>query len=513
MGPKPAWSNEPGFYPAAGNLPRGESKLNPPFSSPGALNQPSAVVSSRPKIPADPVPGASTGTLNVPDPDPQGALILPEHNFDFPKMSLNFAMFLPQMLDELWTDFTAWKEELVTDSSDSELEDEDESDAEIWDGHDGGRRDRQEQGCRENDSSPTQSSGALESGASISPQKRLKDDKKDKRRADNRTKRKRKNKPEFRRSGLACPFWKKDPSRYEHCGTRYFTGTNRVKAHLRKDHIWCCTHCGTKFMDCEDLEKHSDPFTCDERVVDWDDSWLNYDQAWRLRRPVRWRVREPPITIENQWYEIWMIVFPTTQPPPNPYNDHHTTETLLFDMWIQGPGVQRPAEVEQSFGVPSRDPAQAEADLHGLRLAGYQRTYRDVSNLSDVTPLGLPVPGQDIIIIGNSGSGIGQPLPQTGADLSDPPQDDIGQGDSVDLTESESTGWSSRDTERPNPVNTAVAQNRVGGFEVEAAGLQDLHTSQPELQYPDRGQADAFIEDQFWYLPTLEDAQDNEELR
>jgi hypothetical protein len=117
---------------------------------------------------------------------------------------------------------------------------------------------------------------------------------------------------------LACPFYKKNPLLYRSCRGKLLRSISRVKFHLLRCHRIPihCDRCSMIFQTESDRSEHlrqTAPCEVTER-----EHWeaINEDQRRQLSRRV-----SPKSTTHENWYQIYSIIFPGSDPPESPYLD------------------------------------------------------------------------------------------------------------------------------------------------------------------------------------------------
>lgn len=120
---------------------------------------------------------------------------------------------------------------------------------------------------------------------------------------------------------LACPFGKLKPSKYSACSRFQLKRIRDVKQHLKRKHTPddYCNRCLSIFGDEESLMQHvsqPDGFGCqlapEGRTLDG----ITHRQSRGLSRKANADLSE-----EQQWFEIWDIVFPGKPRPESAYLD------------------------------------------------------------------------------------------------------------------------------------------------------------------------------------------------
>jgi len=127
---------------------------------------------------------------------------------------------------------------------------------------------------------------------------------------------------------LVCPFQKRYPLKRFFCGTsgaiRGFDTIAYVKQHIHRCHIRSpiyCPRCKIAFDDSQKMEEHVMQFMatqlCKERGFP-DDTALSW--SYNLEAFLRARVAKI-LSLPEQWFSVWMILFPGIAPPNSCFVD------------------------------------------------------------------------------------------------------------------------------------------------------------------------------------------------
>lgn len=139
---------------------------------------------------------------------------------------------------------------------------------------------------------------------------------------------------------FACPFCKKDPSRYRTCYRYILSRIRDVKQHISRCHRLpvYCPSCMDTFETEALRDEHSRARSCPTRpVVEFDG--VTEEQKKLLARRISSRLSE-----EEQWYAVFDILFVGHPRPPSPYIDQQLSEEMhgFRDFAIsQGPRIIR----------------------------------------------------------------------------------------------------------------------------------------------------------------------------
>lgn len=125
---------------------------------------------------------------------------------------------------------------------------------------------------------------------------------------------------------FACPFHKLDPDMYRDCRRYELRRVKDVKQHLSRKHIRLsyCTRCYEVFSTAESLEDHLRSVQSCELRNGPPPSSISKQQWEKLSQ--QYLSRGKPV--EEQWTDIWDILFPGRQPPRSVYLDNYLEEAL-----------------------------------------------------------------------------------------------------------------------------------------------------------------------------------------
>jgi len=111
---------------------------------------------------------------------------------------------------------------------------------------------------------------------------------------------------------LACPFYKHNPSKHRSCAQAYLAKTSYLKQHLcRKHNLPYCARCFKTFQGNKRLAEHLRQVPSYD-IVDQPSDFpgITNEQSDRIRTRAN-----PRQTEQEQWKEIWNILFPGIPPP------------------------------------------------------------------------------------------------------------------------------------------------------------------------------------------------------
>lgn len=124
---------------------------------------------------------------------------------------------------------------------------------------------------------------------------------------------------------FACPFYKRRPHTYQKCQHNELTAVSRVKQHLSRQHQIPirCLRCNLQFEDEGSLEDHAQQWpSCEPqpRKV-----WEGVTRAQSILLQTRSDRKKTP---EDQWYDVYKILFPDEPLPESPYMDSIQAQML-----------------------------------------------------------------------------------------------------------------------------------------------------------------------------------------
>lgn len=119
-----------------------------------------------------------------------------------------------------------------------------------------------------------------------------------------------------RSRSLACPFVKRDPIKHRNCFSKKLSRIRDVKQHLTRKHTpeLYCNRCKVIFPDDASLQEHVGDVAglfCEPSP--WLDG-ISLAQRQRLSRK-----SDPRLSVQEQWYSMWDIIFPGHNRPSSVY--------------------------------------------------------------------------------------------------------------------------------------------------------------------------------------------------
>lgn len=178
---------------------------------------------------------------------------------------------------------------------------------------------------------------------------------------------------------LACPFYKRDPSRYRNCRRILLTKISYVKQHILRAHRMPphCQICNESFQTDDQMRQHIRSMTCDRRPYIPPDG-VTEDQIFQLRSRVNQKN-----SLEGQWHEVFDIIFPGSPRPTSVYLDPELSQDLdEFVNFLTTHGPQIILDKISLSGSPAGDSSSGHSTpslTSGLSKAlqeVYDRWYR-----------------------------------------------------------------------------------------------------------------------------------------
>lgn len=115
-----------------------------------------------------------------------------------------------------------------------------------------------------------------------------------------------------RRPHLACPYYKKAPMQCYHCHSKIISTISHVKQHLSRNHqlpVYCRV-CKEIFPNERECDAHAEQQTCQPRTN------IVHDGLTKVQKEQLNKRASPTIPEEQQWFEIFDILFPGYSPRP-----------------------------------------------------------------------------------------------------------------------------------------------------------------------------------------------------
>ncbi|KAK4211297.1 hypothetical protein QBC37DRAFT_14602 [Rhypophila decipiens] len=204
-----------------------------------------------------------------------------------------------------------------------------------------------------------------------------------------------------RRRFLACPFWKLDPSKHWECFFRRTTTVSYVKQHLARRHTptFYCHRCFAIFETEPVYDHHVIAASCTREAKL---EGISQTQSKQL-------LKKSKGTLENQWFAMWDILFPTEPRPLSIYIDSDQSKDFcLMREFSQRQGVSILQDEIRASGLLLR-PGISDQALHRVLSRGldYMFEHFCLERSADSSFLGHESASQHG---GSSGHSIVQPL-------------------------------------------------------------------------------------------------------
>lgn len=126
---------------------------------------------------------------------------------------------------------------------------------------------------------------------------------------------------------LACPFSKLDGNRYHGCLKFELRRVKDVKQHISRKHMspeFYCARCGQTFSDRDKQDEHTRMVSCPIKAKPIFEG-ISEEQKYMLKRS-----GGRGVTSQDQWFEIWDILFPSEPRPVSIYLGNFMEETLSY---------------------------------------------------------------------------------------------------------------------------------------------------------------------------------------
>ncbi|KAF2689661.1 hypothetical protein K458DRAFT_384295, partial [Lentithecium fluviatile CBS 122367] len=114
---------------------------------------------------------------------------------------------------------------------------------------------------------------------------------------------------------FACPFYKRDPIQHPRCSKALLTKMSYVKQHLLRNHRMppYCKLCGEEFHHEDELLTHVREESCQGPILGRPRG-MSRSQELALHKRSDQKLRA-----DEQWYEVFRLLFPGEQLPHSPY--------------------------------------------------------------------------------------------------------------------------------------------------------------------------------------------------
>lgn len=148
---------------------------------------------------------------------------------------------------------------------------------------------------------------------------------------------------------FSCPFAKKDPLKHRRCFSYIISRIQDVKLHLTRYHqrpIFC-SRCKDIFETEDDLNEHAEkPIGCLPR------SNVMHEGVTRAQQDQLRRKSDSKLSVEDQWYEIYKVLFGDLKRPKSVYVDLELTMELRgFVALMQTDGVDMIMKKLEDSGI------------------------------------------------------------------------------------------------------------------------------------------------------------------
>ncbi|RYC79203.1 hypothetical protein BFJ63_vAg17918 [Fusarium oxysporum f. sp. narcissi] len=148
---------------------------------------------------------------------------------------------------------------------------------------------------------------------------------------------------------FACPFYRRYPFRFLECMNARLVTISIVKQHLKRLHVSksSCSACGINYPSSRDSEVDTREKICPKCGID--DS---YSISPRTLDTLSRRCRRG-LSLEDQWYKIWEILFGTVDASQKPFSHGVVKEItgIIRDIWSKD-GNEIISSCLQARGMP-----------------------------------------------------------------------------------------------------------------------------------------------------------------
>ncbi|KAI1174929.1 hypothetical protein F4777DRAFT_354452 [Nemania sp. FL0916] len=164
------------------------------------------------------------------------------------------------------------------------------------------------------------------------------------------------NRDSGRQKSLACPFQKKNSRDYKSCSKYTLRRIKDVKQHIYRHHCkpeLYCPRCSQNFKSPTERDNHIRDAGCMLKEMPNPDGIITDNQRKELKN-----YKSRGMSIEQQWVELWKVIFPGAVPPRSPHigNDHAEMLSCLRTYWDDNAGgiiARSLSEHEDKY--PTRD--------------------------------------------------------------------------------------------------------------------------------------------------------------
>ncbi|KAI0527817.1 hypothetical protein F5B22DRAFT_5246 [Xylaria bambusicola] len=159
--------------------------------------------------------------------------------------------------------------------------------------------------------------------------------------------------------GLACPFYKRDPWRFDRCLTYKMSKISYVKQHLLRYHdtLECDRPtCQNPLINTTEQDSHTD---CQKGQC------TLYGMTAKQKRDIQ-KAAGRKITCEVKWYQIWAILFPGARKPDSPFVKSHYFAEVLSSIQAFYHDDSKPHVLEDAFRHVLKDGRTYQEAFDGL---------------------------------------------------------------------------------------------------------------------------------------------------
>ncbi|EQB44423.1 hypothetical protein CGLO_16829 [Colletotrichum gloeosporioides Cg-14] len=181
---------------------------------------------------------------------------------------------------------------------------------------------------------------------------------------------------------IACPFFKKDPSKYSECLKRHrLKKIEEVKEHLWQQHRipFYCPICKRDFPTARGRDRHIVDRICAIQEV-FPFEGVSDDQRRQLFR------NRKGLGLNKQWFQLWKLLLPGKAAPSSPFiKPKDGLEVVMFREFWSFHGESLIAKSVKQADLKSWDRRAEERDLASLYTEVLRNVIDRIVNKLDIT--------------------------------------------------------------------------------------------------------------------------------
>lgn len=289
---------------------------------------------------------------------------------------------------------------------------------------------------------------------------------------------------------FACPFFKRYPENFQHCGLADYENSSRVKQHIQRKHrrpIYC-PKCSEVFKSEKEQDGHIRADTC---VKGGEESWIyaTLEQLDKLGK------RSTGKSDRDNWDKIYNTLFPNARLPGSPYLDSTISAELnyLREVFLNTAPIALHKAIELAIPSQYRDLCAADLEdrLSSVNLSIFERIFNELR--ADKIPLQTqrsPVTSKRRL---NKPQAIAQSQASS----------NLGPGSSVQQIESPSASRSESQSASCCPVGGIEAVNEGTGA-VALVGIDEQVSDYLEESITERNSSSELLSNSLSFCPNCE---------